>query len=74
MSSIRRTLISMTKKLPKGFKEHRKYEALSILEMGYSDEITCPHGVGHEQGIHGCDGCCEKLRKYWGLDEDSSIK
>ena len=56
------------KKLPKGFKEHRKYEALSILEMGYSDEITCPHGVGHEKGIHGCDGCCEKLRSYWGLD------
>ena len=22
------------------------------------NEIECPHGVGHGQHIHGCDGCC----------------
>lgn len=21
-------------------------------------EYACPHGVGHGEGIHGCDGCC----------------
>lgn len=21
-------------------------------------EAICPHGIGHHQGIHGCDGCC----------------
>jgi hypothetical protein len=21
-------------------------------------EYLCSHGVGHELGIHGCDGCC----------------
>lgn len=24
-------------------------------------EDICPHGVGHEKGIHGCDGCCKDL-------------
>jgi hypothetical protein len=26
----------------------------------YSDgpEFECPHGVGHSQGVHGCEGCC----------------
>jgi hypothetical protein len=24
-------------------------------------EDTCPHGVGHEDGVHGCDGCCQEL-------------
>ncbi len=21
-------------------------------------EYSCPHGIGHSYGIHGCDGCC----------------
>lgn len=54
-------------KLPKGFKKHKKYEPLNIGFMGYSNEILCPHGVGHDTGIHGCDGCCGALREYWGL-------
>lgn len=24
-------------------------------------EDICPHGIGHELGIHGCDGCCAEL-------------
>lgn len=24
-------------------------------------EDICKHGVGHEEGIHGCDGCCGEL-------------
>lgn len=48
--------------------QHRKYEALNMLTMGYSDEYLCEHGIGHEMGVHGCDGCCadpsfEKLYK-----------
>lgn len=26
---------------------------------GYRGEYMCPHGVGHGNHIHGCDGCCE---------------
>lgn len=21
-------------------------------------ELACQHGIGHQRGIHGCDGCC----------------
>jgi hypothetical protein len=21
-------------------------------------EVICQHGIGHHNGIHGCDGCC----------------
>jgi hypothetical protein len=27
---------------------------------GYRGEYQCPHGVGHGNHIHGCDGCCER--------------
>jgi len=27
---------------------------------GYQGEYTCPHGVGHGNHIHGCDGCCSR--------------
>ena len=23
-------------------------------------ELTCEHGVGHSNAMHGCDGCCAK--------------
>ncbi len=22
-------------------------------------EAICAHGIGHHNGVHGCDGCCE---------------
>ncbi len=27
---------------------------------GYREEYTCPHGVGHGDHVHGCDGCCTR--------------
>lgn len=27
---------------------------------GYRGEYTCPHGCGHGNHIHCCDGCCER--------------
>lgn len=27
---------------------------------GTMKEFICEHGVGHHNGIHGCDGCCDK--------------
>ncbi len=44
-----------------------KKRASKIIQKGwtrhYRDdkkvwEDICPHGIGHEMGIHGCDGCC----------------
>lgn len=54
----------MSKKI---FKQHRKYELAGIGVMYYSDELLCEHGVGHEKGVHGCDGCCSKpeFEKEW---------
>mgnify|MGYP001611003724 CR=1 FL=1 len=49
------------KKGEKKWKKHRKYEPLGIGVMGYSDEFLCPHGIGHEKGVHGCDSCCIRL-------------
>lgn len=33
-----------------------KWPFLRINSYG-SNELMCPHGVGHG-GTHGCDGCC----------------
>ena len=38
--------------------KHRKYEPISYGVVGYSDEYICEHGIGHDMGVHGCDGCC----------------
>lgn len=61
--SVRENLVTSTPqptgKLPRGFKHHRKYE----LGVGFSDEVLCPHGIGHDRGVHGCDGCCSELFK-----------
>ena len=27
---------------------------------GYRGEYNCPHGVGHGNHVHGCDGCCQR--------------
>ena len=59
----------MEKKLPKGWRKHRKYEPLGIGVMGYSDEYLCPHGIGHDKGVHGChanekgEACCSTIFK-----------
>jgi hypothetical protein len=26
--------------------------------MSDGPEYSCPHGVGHSKGVHGCDHCC----------------
>lgn len=26
-------------------------------------EAICAHGVGHHNGVHGCDGCCANMPK-----------
>lgn len=26
--------------------------------FGGDKEYNCPHGVGHSNGVHGCEGCC----------------
>ena len=28
-------------------------------KSGKRTEWICPHGIGHHQGVHGCDGCCK---------------
>jgi hypothetical protein len=61
-------MIKDKKQLPEGFVPHQKYEQTSILGGIVSDEILCPHGIGHEPGVHGCDGCCEQLLEYWGIE------
>lgn len=32
-------------------------------------EYICPHGVGHEYILHGCDGCCRD-KDFPGRKED----
>ena len=27
---------------------------------GYRNEYQCPHGIGHGNHVHGCDGCCQR--------------
>lgn len=24
-------------------------------------EALCAHGIGHHNGVHGCDGCCSDM-------------
>jgi hypothetical protein len=54
--------------MKKSWKKHRKYEAGPDLigtggmgTMLYSDEYLCSHGIGHDKGLHSCDGCCTTL-------------
>lgn len=28
------------------------------LRMSDGKEYACRHGIGHSEGVHGCDGCC----------------
>lgn len=39
----------------------KKY--IVYYEFVLEAEDICPHGVGHCNDIHGCDGCCEGLYK-----------
>ena len=38
------------------------------LNRVYKLEYSCPHGIGHGEAVHGCDGCCghESYRKAYG--------
>jgi hypothetical protein len=37
-----------------------KWPYLRVSFAG-NKEYCCPHGVGHGEGIHGCDGCCKGI-------------
>jgi hypothetical protein len=37
---------------------HKRYSDLRGLLM---TEAICEHGVGHHNGVHGCDGCCKDM-------------
>ncbi len=28
------------------------------MHSGIFVEAICTHGIGHHNGVHGCDGCC----------------
>lgn len=38
----------------------RRYNESFWHGPDYRGEYTCPHGVGHGNHIHGCDGCCSR--------------
>ena len=40
-----------------GWTKNRRYD------KGVTEDV-CPHGIGHEDGIHGCDGCCTGLYNH----------
>ena len=50
------------------WKRYKKYEALGMGVMGFSYEYLCEHGIGHDMGVHGCDGCCSdpSFKKLYG--------
>jgi hypothetical protein len=29
--------------------------------MVRAHELACSHGIGHQTGVHGCDGCCGRV-------------
>jgi hypothetical protein len=75
-SEARRMHVMTGKALPKDFGKLKAGDIIQSEEQQWSKhtrfdkkdehgknvvEDTCPHGVGHERGIHGCDGCCEGL-------------
>lgn len=30
-----------------------------FLRQSDGPEFACPHGIGHSEGVHGCDWCCK---------------
>lgn len=40
--------------------EEAKWQRHYRDDKGIWEDI-CPHGIGHENGVHGCDGCCKGL-------------
>lgn len=38
--------------------KHNKFEPIGYGKIGVYEEYLCQHGIGHEMGVHGCDGCC----------------
>lgn len=43
--------------LPEGWRIHERFFDRHVIEA------ICPHGVGHDWGTHGCDGCCANIPK-----------
>lgn len=33
------------------------------MHRGVFVEAICEHGIGHHNGVHGCDGCCSDMPK-----------
>jgi hypothetical protein len=52
LSIVRRILMPKKPKAP-------AVEPYWVL-TGYQGEYSCPHGIGHGNHIHGCDGCCSR--------------
>lgn len=46
-------------KTPKGWKLWEQH--FRDIHKSPFFEASCPHGVGHHKGVHGCDGCCRKI-------------
>lgn len=44
-----------------------KVEQVSFRTYHSEVELLCPHGIGHDMGVHGCDGCCsdKSFKKAW---------
>ena len=53
----------MEKKPKNTKKEKRIWERHYRNDKGIWED-TCPHGIGHDKGIHGCDGCCVGFYTY----------
>jgi hypothetical protein len=37
-------------------------------QMTRPHELLCEHRIGHSQGVHACDGCCEAILLYQTAD------
>lgn len=46
-------------KLPIGWFWQKRHSDIK----GWIIEIVCPHGIGHDNDVHGCDGCCANMFK-----------
>lgn len=59
---------NMTKKKKIKTREQKLPKTWSWLRQFRHDkgiwEDICTHGVGHDAGVHGCDGCCAEIGLY----------
>lgn len=56
-------------------KKTNKKKAWDWPYQRHSDgpEYSCPHGVGHSAGVHGCDGCCSSVPNFPGKKPQIAI-